>query len=513
MKKKVGNSMGQEEKYMDEYIKEISEKIEDKKEYYAEISDKIWKFAEPRFQEYKSSELLQQSLKKEGFSIKSNLAGEETAFIAEYGSGKPVIGFLGEFDALPGLSQKADTTERIPEEKTSDSKYESVPERGKKQNPGSGYTDNCGHGCGHQLIGTGTLAAVIALKDFMKAHNLKGTIRYYGCPAEENAGGKAFLVRDGYFNDCDLALCWHPEQGRRACYGSTKANFRVFFTFHGTPAHASMCPELGRSALDAVELMDVGVNYMREHMIDEARIHYAITDTGGDAPNVVQSRAQVLYAIRAPKITQVKELYNRVCNIAKGAALMTETTVEIRQVAAYSNLISSKILADHMNAYLEKLGPIPYTEQEYAYAQKFQQSLSDQDKNQLPTIARDYFGSNAAEAMKKPIFQPIASQNLYSDLKYSTDVGDVSWIVPTVHLNIPTFAAGTALHSWQAVAQGKSSIAHKGMLYAAKIMSLTALDFLQNPELANQARKELTETLNGETYPNPLPGDLKPEIW
>ena len=219
MKKKVGNSMGQEEKYMDEYIKEISEKIEDKKEYYAKISDKIWEYAEPRFQEYKSSELLQQTLKKEGFSIKSNLAGEETAFIAEYGSGKPVIGFLGEFDALPGLSQKADTTERIPEEKTSDSKYESVPEREKKQNPDSGHTDNCGHGCGHQLIGTGTLASVIALKDFMKEHNLKGTIRYYGCPAEENAGGKAFLVRDGYFDDCDLALCWHPEQGRRACYG------------------------------------------------------------------------------------------------------------------------------------------------------------------------------------------------------------------------------------------------------------------------------------------------------
>lgn len=485
--------MEQEEKYMDEYIKEISEKIESKKEYYAKISNKIWEYAEPRFQEYKSSELLQQSLKEEGFSIRSNLAGEETAFIAEYGSGKPVIGFLGEFDALPGLSQKADATERTPSETVD--------------------ANDCGHGCGHQLIGTGTLASVIALKDFMKEHNLKGTIRYYGCPAEENAGGKAFLVRDGYFNDCDLALCWHPEQGRRACYGSTKANFRVFFTFHGTPAHASMCPELGRSALDAVELMDVGVNYMREHMIDEARIHYAITDTGGDAPNVVQSRAQVLYAIRAPKITQVKELYNRVCNIAKGAALMTETTVEIRQVAAYSNLISSKILADHMNAYLEKLGPIPYTEQEYTYAQKFQQALSDQDKKQLPTIARDYFGSTASEAMKKPIFEPIACQNLYSDLKYSTDVGDVSWIVPTVHLNIPTFAAGTALHSWQAVAQGKSSIAHKGMLYAAKIMALTALDFLQNPELANEARKELTETLDGETYPNPLPKDLKPEVW
>ena len=514
--------MNQEDKYTDEYIKEISEEIDGRKEYYAEISNKIWEFAEPRFQEYKSSELLQHALKKEGFSVKSNLAGEETAFIAEYGSGKPIIGLLGEFDALPGLSQKADATERMQAEQLSceaENEFQKMESNDKHKRPDKisnnvhAHINNCGHGCGHQLIGTGTLASAIALKNFMQKHNLKGMIRYYGCPAEENAGGKAFLVRDGYFNDCDLALCWHPEQGRRACYGSTKANFRVFFTFHGTPAHASMCPELGRSALDAVELMDVGVNYMREHMIDEARIHYAITDTGGDAPNVVQSRAQVLYAIRAPKITQVKELYNRVCNIAKGAALMTETTVEIRQVAAYSNLISSKILADHMNTYLEKLGPILYTEQEYAYAQKFQQSLSDQDKNQLPTIARDYFGSNAAEAMKKPIFQPIACQNLYSDLKYSTDVGDVSWIVPTVHLNIPTFAAGTALHSWQAVAQGKSSIAHKGMLYAAKIMSLTALDFLQNPELANQARKELTETLNGETYPDPLPKDLKPELW
>ena len=193
-----------------------------------------------------------------------------------------------------------------------------MPEREKKQNPDSGHTDNCGHGCGHQLIGTGTLASAIALKDFMKEHNLQGTIRYYGCPAEENAGGKAFLVRDGYFNDCDLALCWHPEQGRRACYGSTKANFRVFL--HSTelrPMHPCV-PNWAASALDAVELMDVGVNYMREHMMMRPGSHYAITDTGGDAPNVVQSRAQVLYAIRAPKITQVKELYNRVCNIARG---------------------------------------------------------------------------------------------------------------------------------------------------------------------------------------------------
>ena len=287
--------MNQEDRYTNEYIKEISEEIGSRKEYYAEISNKIWEFAEPRFQEYKSSELLQHALKKEGFSVKSNLAGEETAFIAEYGSGKPVIGLLGEFDALPGLSQKADVIERIQVEHSSGSgKSESQESEANNAHKKPDNNDNmqacvnnCGHGCGHQLIGTGTLASAIALKNFMQKHNLKGTIRYYGCPAEENAGGKAFLVRDGYFNDCDLALCWHPEQGRRACYGSTKANFRVFFTFHGTPAHASMCPELGRSALDAVELMDIGVNYMREHMIDEARIHYAITDTGGDAPNVV----------------------------------------------------------------------------------------------------------------------------------------------------------------------------------------------------------------------------------
>ncbi|MFR8279755.1 MAG: M20/M25/M40 family metallo-hydrolase [Blautia wexlerae] len=218
--------------HTDEYIKEILEKIDSKKGYYAEISNKIWEFAEPRFQEYRSSELLQHVIKdRQGFPSKQIWQERRLHLLQNMDSGKPVIAFLGEFDALPGLSQKADAAERIP-----------------------ANTGSCGHGCGHQLIGTGTLASVIALKDFVKEHNLQGTIRYYGCPAEENAGGKAFLVRDGYFNDCDLALCWHPEQGRRACYGSTKANFRVFFTFHGTPAHASMCPELGRSALDAVEL-------------------------------------------------------------------------------------------------------------------------------------------------------------------------------------------------------------------------------------------------------------------
>ena len=464
--------------------------IEEKAGLIGDVADHIWEYAELSLQEVKSAALYCEVLEKEGFQVEKGISGIETAFSASYGQGRPMIGFLAEYDALSGLSQEGGSLE-------------------KKELTAGG----CGHGCGHNLLGAGAMAAALGVKAYLEATGKPGTVVLYGCPGEEGGAAKAFMARDGVWKALDAALTWHPEDVNEVATGSSNSCIQVQYKFTGVASHAAGAPEKGRSALDAVELMDIGVNYMREHMIDEARIHYAITDTGGDAPNVVQSRAQVLYAIRAPKITQVKELYNRVCNIAKGAALMTETTVEIRQVAAYSNLISSKILADHMNTYLEKLGPIPYTEQEYAYAQKFQQSLSDQDKNQLPAIARDYFGSNAAEAMKKPIFQPIAYQNLYSDLKYSTDVGDVSWIVPTVHLNIPTFAAGTALHSWQAVAQGRSTIAHKGMLYAAKIMALTAIDFLQTPKLVEDAKKELIETLDGETYPNPLPEDLIPEIW
>lgn len=458
---------------------------------YTALSDQIWEFAEPRFQEYQSSALLKDYLAKEGFSVRSDLAGEKTAFIAEYGKGKPVIAFLGEFDALSGLSQKADAITQNPLKEGA-----------------------CGHGCGHQLLGTGTLAAVAALKECMEKNHLPGTIRYYGCPAEENAGGKAFLVRDGYFDDCDLALCWHPELVRRAVYGSSAANFRVFFTFHGTPAHAAIQPEQGRSALDAVELMNVGVNYMREHMIDAARVHYAVTNTGGTAPNVVQQEAQVLYAIRAPKITQVKALYERVCKIARGAALMTETDVDIRQVSAYSNLISSPVICDQVEKHMEELGPISYTEEELEYARRFQTAIPERNRAGLPDAARSAFGPETGKKQAElPVYTAIALGNHHEDMKGSTDVGDVSWIVPTAQFNVPTFAAGTPFHAWQAVAQGKSSIAHKGMLYAAKIMALTAADFLTEPELVEKAQKVFHEMLGGEKYPNPLPPECKPELW
>ena len=508
--------MGQEEKYMDEYIKEISEKIEDKKEYYAEISDKIWEYAEPRFQEYKSSELLQQTLKKEGFSIKSNLAGEETAFIAEYGSGKPVIGFLGEFDALPGLSQKADTTERIPEEKTSDSKYESVPEREKKQNPGSGYTDNCGHGCGHQLIGTGTLAAVIALKDFMKEHNLKGTIRYYGCPAEENAGGKAFLVRDGYFDDCDLALCWHPEQGRRACYGSTKANFRVFFTFHGTPAHASMCPELGRSALDAVELMDVGVNYMREHMIDEARIHYAITDAGGRSPNVVQPRSTVLYMVRSNHVSEAIELQKRVDKIADGAALMTETTYDRKFIDGLADTVPNHVLEALLHRNFAELGVPGHTAEELAFADALSKTYEGSEG--VPGIGSKYdpayaqnvkaLRAEAGHAMNDFLLP------LYSGAAFrpgSTDVGDVSWECPTAQISVAAWPNGCPGHSWQNVSCDGTDIGRKAAVHAGKVIAAAAIDLFADPSILDAARAEFAEK-TAEGYTCPIPADAVPTI-
>ena len=301
---------------------EIGALVQDRKQAYTAMSDRIWGFAEPRFQEYDSSRLQQEYLKARGFSIRADLAGEETAFIAEYGSGKPVLAFLGEFDALSSLEQEADSTERRP-----------VP----------GKTN--GHGCGHHLLGTAAVAAVDALKTYMESHGLLGTIRYYGCPAEENAGGKAYLVRDGYFDDCDIAITWHPYTMSKVMKGGFHlANFRAFFTFHGISSHAAGAPELGRSALDAVEIMDIGVNYMREHMIDAARVHGAITNSGGIAPNVIPSEAQILYAIRAPKVTQVKKLYERMCDIARGAALITGTTVDIKQVAAYSNVIENDTL-------------------------------------------------------------------------------------------------------------------------------------------------------------------------
>lgn len=475
-----------------EYRDRISGVIDERRQEYTNLSDEIWGYAEPRFQEYESSRAQQEFLKARGFSIRADLAGEKTAFIAEYGSGKPVIAFLGEFDALSSLEQKADCAERCP-----------IP--GKEN----------GHGCGHHLLGTASVAAVDALKTCMEEKQLKGTIRYYGCPAEENAGGKAFLVRDGYFDDCDAAFTWHPATSNKTMGNEHfLANFRAFFTFHGISSHAAGAPELGRSALDAVEIMDIGVNYMREHMIDAARVHGAITNTGGIAPNVIPSEAQILYAVRAPKVTQVKKLYERMCDIAKGAALITGTTVEIRQVAAYSNVIRNRVLEDVMDEYLHAFVPIGYTEEELEYARKFQSAITELDKEGLKnTISMLAGKEKRKEMMEMPMLDFVLDKELSIGGGGSTDVGDVSWVVPTAQVNVNCYAAGTALHSWQAVAQGKSELAHKGMLAAAKVMACSGAEILLHPELAEKAREDWKEELDGEVYPNPLPKEAKPELW
>ena len=466
--------------------------LDDRMQTYTEMSDAIWEFAEPRFEEYESSKLQQEYLASRGFAVKADLAGEKTAFIAEYGSGKPVIAFLGEFDSLSALQQEADKTEHCPIE-------------GKKN----------GHGCGHHLLGTGAVAAVDALKVYMEENHLAGTIRYYGCPAEENAGGKAYLVRDGYFDDCDIALAWHPYTMNKVMKGGFHlANFRAFFTFHGISSHAAGAPELGRSALDAVEVMDIGVNFMREHMIDAARVHGAIIDTGGTAPNVIPAEAKVLYAIRSPKVTQVKQLYDRMCQIAEGAALMTGTTVTIKQVAAYSDIINNETLNDMIQENLEHVIPVGYTEEELAYAKKFQEVITDLDKDGLKAVASELGGRDKKkELLDTPMWDFIVDRNSRFGGGGSSDVGDVSWVVPTGHVYTNCYAAGTALHSWQATAQGKSSIAHKGMMSAAKILACIGAELLMKPELIEKAKADWKEELGGEEYPNPLPANLKPEVW
>jgi aminobenzoyl-glutamate utilization protein B len=475
-----------------DYINRISELVEHKRDLFIEANDQIWAFAEPRFQEVKSAKLLAELLESQGFKTTWGIGGADTAFMSQWGEGKPVIGFLGEYDALSGLSQQADVAVHTP-----------IEEGGQ------------GHGCGHHTLGAGSAGAAVALKDYMTEAGLKGTVRFYGCPAEENAGGKAFMVRDGAFDGCDIAITWHTGTSTGLQPTGLLANFRVFYTFKGTSAHAAGAPHLGRSALDAVEIMNVGVNYMREHMISDARVHYAVTDTGGTAPNVVQSRAQVLYAIRAPKVTDVQELKRRIDNIARGAALITETEVEIKQVSAYTNYLANSVVGAEMQKYMEALHhTLTYTDEELVYLQKFKDATPEADIQNYKALAQQYLGLKGAELeahMQKPISDVLFTR--YPKGSGSTDVGDVSWVVPTAWCFVSCYSMGCTGHSWLETAQGKSSVTHKGMLYASKVMALTGLSFILDPTLVDKARIALLEELDGQVYKSPLPEGYKPEIW
>jgi aminobenzoyl-glutamate utilization protein B len=433
------------------------------------ISDQIWEYAETRFQEQRSAELLCLALEEEGFQVERGVGGLDTAFIGSYGSGHPVIAVLGEYDALSGLSQTAGQASYMP-----------LVDGGN------------GHGCGHNLLGTASLGAVLALKQQMEQHGLPGTIRYYGCPAEEGGSGKTFMVRAGLFDDVDGAVTWHPFDYHSVMSVHTLANYQYYYQFKGRSAHAAAAPHLGRSALDAVELMNVGVNYLREHIVQEARIHYALTDAGGRSPNVVQSHAEVLYLIRAPHIRQAAAIAERVHDVARGAALMTGTEVEIVFDKACSEIVPNRTLEQVVDEQFRRFSLPKHTDAELELAQAIRESLTEEEKQ---------------ASWQLPI-----SYEHGKWLSGSTDVADVSWVTPTVQCTTACFANSTAAHSWQWVAIGKTSIAHKGMLYAAEIMAATALEMLTRPELLAAARQELDERLQGRVYECPIPAEVQPNI-
>lgn len=448
------------------------------------LADRIWSLAELRYAETASAQLHMDALAASGFRVTRGLADIPTAFMAEWGDAGPVIAFLGEYDALSGLNQQSGALECTP----------SV------DSPGL-----AGHGCGHHLLGTSAHFAAIALQAHLQASGRPARVRYYGCPAEEGGSGKTFMARAGVFDDVDVALTWHPASHTGVFSESTLANIQAKFVFHGKASHAAHSPHLGRSALDAVELMNVGVNYLREHMPPSARVHYAVTDTGGLSPNVVQARAEVLYLIRALDNAEAADLYRRVQNVARGAALMTDCRVEIVFDKACSNLLQNTTLNNVLYARLLAEGPLSVDAQEHSQAGRFQATLTSSD---LDSVSRPL--ASVLRGRVPAVFEGVApfDPSVESVLSGSTDVADVSWITPTAQAWVACFAFGTPMHSWQLVSQGKSGLAHAGMVRAARVLTTTAIELIEHPELIEQARAELLERRRGKPYACPIPPEV-----
>ncbi len=435
---------------------------------YKKVALQIWEYAEVGYKEVKSSALLQKTLSDNGFDVKAGVADIPTAFVATYGSGKPVIGILAEFDALPGLAQEA-----TPEKKPIDGK-------------------NAGHACGHHLFGTASVAAGIELKKLIEQKKFTGTIKVYGCPAEEGGSGKVYMVRAGLFNDVDAVIHWHPGNENAVTMTSALANKSAKFRFHGISAHAAASPDRGRSALDGIEAMDNMVNMMREHIPQETRIHYVITN-GGKAPNVVPDFSEVYYYVRHPKRETVIQIFDRVVKAANGAAMGTETTVDYEIIGGTHDLLLNRTLGEAMQKNLEKVGGVNYTPEEITFAQKLQTTLGFK----APAI-------ESAAAIK-----PIKADEDAGG--GSTDVGDVSYAVPTVGLRTATWVPGTPAHSWQAVACGGTEIGTKGMMVAAKTMAMTAIDLFTTPTLITQAKEEFLKDKGDYEY-KALLGNRKPAL-
>jgi aminobenzoyl-glutamate utilization protein B len=424
----------------------VLQSIESRRATYAGIAKQIWSFAEVGYQEQKSSALLQEQLRAAGFTVRAGVADIPTAFVAAFGSGKPVVAIIGEFDALPGLSQ------------------EPVARRSAVTPEGPG------HGCGHNLLGTGALASAIAIKEWLAAGHA-GTLRYYGTPAEEGGSGKVYMARAGLFSDVDAVVTWHPGDHNEASPSSSLANITGKFRFHGVAAHAAAAPDHGRSALDAVEAMDYMVNMMREHVPQETRIHYIIT-RGGAAPNVVPDFAEAYYYARQPDMRILDGIWDRIVDAAKGAALGTGTTMDFEITGAVWNVLPNEYLSGVMTKNLERIGGVGYTADELKFAEDIRKTLTE-----TPTIA---IGSQEK-------IQPLRVGSVGSA---STDLADVSWNVPTVSMNAATFVPGVPAHSWQATACAGSTIGVKGMMVAAKAMALTTMDLFTDPSHIQKARAE-----------------------
>lgn len=426
----------------------------------------IWELAEPGYQETRSAALLSGWLEREGFRVERGVAEIPTAFTATFGEGQPVIAILGEYDALPGLSQDA------------------VPTR----QPRAG---TYGQGCGHHLFGVASLMAATAVADQIKAGRVKGTIRYYGCPAEEGGSAKVFMVRAGLFQDVAAVLHWHPSSMNSGGESNSLARIAVKFRFHGKSAHASSAPEEGRSALDGVELTAHAAELLREHIPTEARIHHVITQ-GGDAPNVVPAEAEIYFYIRHPKAIVVAGLYERLVKCAKGAALATETELEIVNEGGIVELLPNKVLGEVVLKHLKEQNDLKYSEDEIKFALKLQETFSH------------------AESLDQ--IRDVTTRSSAGLGKGSTDVGDVSWVVPTAGCNVSCWVPGTPGHSWQAVACGGTTIARQGMNLAARTLALSAIEFYARPDLLIKAREELQKRLEGQKYLPLVPAEMKPPL-
>ena len=471
----------------------IEKIIAEKEALILDVSHKVWEYAELPYAEYKSCDLYCKVLADEGFAVEKGIAEMPTSFTGTFKNGNCgcIMGFLGEFDALDILSQEAGNPVKAP------------------------VTDGApGHGCGHNALGAGALGAAIALKEYLVENDIPGTVIYYGCAAEEGAGAKQFMARAGLFDDVDFIYTWHPatynEVDAQGCNAIMGANFE----FHGLTSHAGGTPFLGRSALDATELMSVGVNYLREHTINEARIHYAYVDAGGVAPNVVQDHTLVKYEVRSPKVSQVKELFERVVNVARGAALMTDTKMTYEITMAFSDYIVNDALAQVADECLKEVGAPKWDDEDYALAKAFLNTYNETTMVSIKeSIIRKYGEDKLEEILEKPLDSVIHpyDKNDRSVSGGSTDVGDVTYAAPTLNFRVATACIGNVGHTWQMTAQSGSRIADKGLLVAAKAMALSAVRTMERPEIISRA-KELVLRQNGGKYVCPLPDSVKPPV-